>query len=62
MTHWNAVEVNVAIVCACLMTMKPLIAKWWPRLLEPTPDNDPEDSMSGSSPSGSSSGRFKRDL
>ncbi|KAK3902256.1 hypothetical protein C8A05DRAFT_34062 [Staphylotrichum tortipilum] len=65
MSHWNAVEVNVAIVCACLMTMKPLIAKLWPRLLDPAPEHDPEDSVSqgnGESPGGSLSGRFKREL
>ena len=31
--HWNCVEVNVAIVCACLLTMKPLINKKWPGFL-----------------------------
>ena len=32
---WTCIEVNIAIVCACLMTLKPLIAKLWPRWLPP---------------------------
>ena len=35
MAHWSAVEVNIAIVCACLMTAKPLIANFFPRFLQP---------------------------
>jgi hypothetical protein len=43
MSHWNCVEVNIAIVCACFMTMKPLISKIWPRLLDPgSPDAQQE--------------------
>lgn len=34
--HWSFVEVNIAIVCACLMTMKPLIAKFFPGFLQPS--------------------------
>ena len=30
--HWNSVEINIAIVCACLMTLKPFIAKIFPNL------------------------------
>jgi len=63
MTHWNGVEVNIAIVCACLMTMKPLIEKLWPRLLDPTPEHDTEGSVGeGGSPGGSLSARFKGEL
>ena len=29
---WSAIELNVAIVCACLMVMKPLVARLFPRL------------------------------
>jgi hypothetical protein len=43
LSHWNCVEVNVAIVCACLMTMKPLIDKLWPRLLDPPSNEAPLD-------------------
>ncbi|KAB5539346.1 hypothetical protein GE09DRAFT_315504 [Coniochaeta sp. 2T2.1] len=32
-SYWNLAEVNVSIICACLMTFKPLIAKFWPRWL-----------------------------
>lgn len=33
---WGSVEVNLAIVCACLTTLKPLIARLFPRLLKST--------------------------
>ncbi len=58
MTHWNVVEVNVAIVCACLMTVKPLVSKLWPQLLEPSTSgeghtNSTKEEHSDTSPSGS---------
>ncbi|KAK3393407.1 hypothetical protein B0H63DRAFT_17004 [Podospora didyma] len=31
--YWTTVEVNASICCACMMTLKPLIQKWFPRLL-----------------------------
>jgi len=31
-TYWTLVEVNGAITCACLMTVKPLVARLFPRL------------------------------
>ncbi|KAK1832566.1 hypothetical protein QBC39DRAFT_256421 [Podospora conica] len=34
---WNAFEVNIAIVCACLVTLKPVGAKIFPRLFTPNP-------------------------
>lgn len=34
---WNAFEVNVAIVCACLITLKPVGARLFPRLFTPHP-------------------------
>lgn len=33
---WGSVEVNLAIICACLTTLKPLIARVFPRLLRST--------------------------
>ncbi|OBT70798.1 hypothetical protein VF21_10385 [Pseudogymnoascus sp. 05NY08] len=33
---WSAVEVNVGIVCACIPTLKPVVKKILPILLEPT--------------------------
>ncbi|KAK0624872.1 hypothetical protein B0T17DRAFT_255060 [Bombardia bombarda] len=33
LVYWTTVEVNASIVCACIMTMKPLIQKLFPRLL-----------------------------
>ncbi|KAK4195884.1 hypothetical protein QBC40DRAFT_184766 [Triangularia verruculosa] len=35
MIYWTSVEVNAAICCACLMTLKPLIQRLFPRLLSP---------------------------
>lgn len=36
MIYWTAVEVNAAIACACIMTLKPLIQRVFPRLLSPS--------------------------
>ncbi len=30
---WGSVEVNLAIICACLTTLKPLVARVFPKLL-----------------------------
>jgi hypothetical protein len=38
---WNIWEVNIAIICACLTTMKPIVSKFWPRLLSPHPSTMP---------------------
>ncbi len=32
-SYWGAVEVNLAIICACLTTLKPLLARMFPKLL-----------------------------
>ena len=29
---WSAIELNVAIVCSCLMVMKPLVSRFFPGL------------------------------
>ncbi|KAK4224777.1 hypothetical protein QBC38DRAFT_286542 [Podospora fimiseda] len=34
MIYWTTIEVNAAISCACIMTLKPLIQKIFPRLLK----------------------------
>lgn len=31
---WSAVEVNIGIVCASLIALKPLLTHFWPSLLE----------------------------
>jgi hypothetical protein len=36
MIYWTTVEVNAAIACACIMTLKPLIQRVFPRLLSPS--------------------------
>jgi len=33
LAYWGAVEVNLAIICACLTTLKPLLQKLLPNLL-----------------------------
>ncbi|XXH05265.1 hypothetical protein Hte_011690 [Hypoxylon texense] len=32
-TMWTIIEMNVAIVCACLPQIRPLIVKWFPKLM-----------------------------
>ncbi|KAF5584440.1 hypothetical protein FPCIR_8669 [Fusarium pseudocircinatum] len=32
-TYWACIEVNMAIICACLMTLRPLVEKYMPKLL-----------------------------
>jgi hypothetical protein len=39
------VEVNTAILCACTMTLKPLVGKWFPAMVEP-----PESGFDGRDP------------
>lgn len=36
MIYWTSVEVNAAISCACIMTLKPLIQRIFPSLLSPS--------------------------
>jgi hypothetical protein len=31
--YWSTAEVNASIICACTMTLKPLIQKWFPSML-----------------------------
>lgn len=35
---WSCVETNAAVSVACFMTMKPLITRWFPTLVEERPD------------------------
>jgi hypothetical protein len=41
---WTMFEVNMAVVCACLTTIKPVLARFFPRLLSPTPGTDEDES------------------
>jgi len=34
--YWSTTEVNLSIVCACIMTLKPLIQRWFPSMLSPS--------------------------
>ena len=36
---WSSVETNATVAIACVMTMKPLLAKWFPRLTAPKSHN-----------------------
>ena len=33
LTYWTCIEVNTALVCACVMTLKPLIGRYLPSLV-----------------------------
>jgi hypothetical protein len=39
--NWNIWETNIAIICACLTTMKPIVSKFFPGLLSPNPSTMP---------------------
>lgn len=42
-SYWTCVEVSFAIICACMMTLKPLLTRLFPKLLEERPlPSDPE--------------------
>jgi hypothetical protein len=40
LTYWTVIEVHTGIVVACLMTLKPLVAKLFPGLLDPPQTKD----------------------
>ncbi|KAK0649836.1 hypothetical protein B0T16DRAFT_457210 [Cercophora newfieldiana] len=40
--NWNIWEVNIAILCACLTTMKPVVSEFFPKLLSPNPSTMPD--------------------
>lgn len=44
MFYWTSAEVNSAIVCACLMTLRPLAGRWLPRWFTSHPYSDEIDS------------------
>ncbi|KAF2871164.1 hypothetical protein BDV95DRAFT_544992 [Massariosphaeria phaeospora] len=47
-TVWSTTEINVAIICNSLLFMKPLLLRWFPRLLsEPPTPRDPRRDMPG---------------
>jgi hypothetical protein len=37
LAYWGAVEINLAVICASLTTLKPLVDRLFPRLLGSTP-------------------------
>lgn len=40
---WSTIELNVAIICASLLVMKPLFAKWIPSMVSEQPMTASED-------------------
>ncbi len=34
---WTMLEVNMAVVCACITTIKPVLTRFFPRMLSPSP-------------------------
>lgn len=55
---WSAVEVNIGIVCACIITLKPLVGKVYPKMLE---DSRRKQSSGGSSTKPESSRAEEKD-
>ncbi|KAK0636822.1 hypothetical protein B0T17DRAFT_90797 [Bombardia bombarda] len=49
LTYWTVLEVNGSIVIACLMTLKPLVTKFYPDLLN-HPDSEDEPSAASNDP------------
>ncbi|KAK4158946.1 hypothetical protein QBC43DRAFT_328123 [Cladorrhinum sp. PSN259] len=39
-TYWNVIEIHTGIVVACLMTLKPFVARFFPNLLDPRRASD----------------------
>ena len=42
-SSWNMVEVHVAVICACLVTIKPLLIRLFPRAFSPPTQTDDGD-------------------
>jgi len=56
---WTMVEVNLAVICACLTTIKPLLSRMFPRLLGPS-SGDGERHTGGEEERGETIGRAPR--
>jgi hypothetical protein len=50
--YWNLAEVNISVVCACLMTFKPLVSHFWPRYLGSSDSLQDSDSDGRPKPTG----------
>jgi len=42
LAYWGAVEINLAVICACLTTLKPLVDRLFPTLLGSSPAGSAE--------------------
>ena len=42
---WSCVELNMAIICACCMTLRPLALRLWPHIPHPGRRHDVEDEL-----------------
>ncbi|KAK3356750.1 hypothetical protein B0T25DRAFT_138716 [Lasiosphaeria hispida] len=47
LTYWTLIEGNTGIAVACIMTLKPLVSKLFPNLLEPSENANPDQSNTG---------------
>ncbi|KAL1998463.1 hypothetical protein VTN02DRAFT_6125 [Thermoascus thermophilus] len=55
---WSAIEVNVGVICACVPSLKPLVARVFPRMIRDTDDPTTHESPAGPPvPSGEMSAR-----
>ena len=52
LNHWTVLEVHTAIVVSCLMTLKPLAARFWPVILTPRNSRDTVTGGSAVGPNG----------
>lgn len=56
LTYWTAIEVHTAIVVACTMTLKPLVTRFFPNLLNPRRSGADSSSKSDTSGGGGGGG------
>lgn len=55
MIYWTTIEVNAAISCACIMTLKPLIERIFPRFFSPSTHDQPDPTLQWITPLGTHS-------
>jgi hypothetical protein len=49
---WSCVETNATVSIACFMTMKPLLAKWFPGLTTPSQNSNDQQQEAVADPTG----------
>lgn len=43
MASWTIAEINVAVICACLVTINPILSRMFPRIWTEVPDTGSSD-------------------